>query len=295
MASRGAWRPLTEQGVQWDPQGRPYYNTSDGRRDYIPPVVAAQFRDDPRMLAWAKAQGATLADSPQGITVGTSVPGGGYLHGRGQWDSEQGKYVQPINGGNLLATGIGAAIGAPFLASALGGGGAAATTSNAAGPAVTSGGGATGLLPATSVSGYTTAPSVVAGGIPAALGTASAAGTLADVATGNAAIDKVIDAAGGPSSSIGKKILDAVTSPGGIAALTGGIASLLSGQGSGGSDATKNALASAERMNAITEARMRRVDPLHEAVTQLAFGRLPVSSRNGIAMTRIPLPPSGGG
>jgi hypothetical protein len=249
---------LTEQGVQWDPQGRPYYNTSDGRRDYIPPVVAAQFRDDARMQAWAKAQGATLASDPGGITAGSSVPGGGYLHGRGEWDSEEGRYRQPINGGNLLATGIGAAIGAPWLASALGPGATAAAGSNA------------------SIEGVLAGNAAIDSAITSGL---AGVGTVSPVAAGGA--------------SLGKKLWDAVTSPGGIASLASLVpVALAATRGSGTSPDAQADLDQARRLSAITEARMRRVDPLHEAVTQLAFGRLPTRSRDGLALTRIALPPA---
>lgn len=88
---------------------------------------------------------------------------------------------------------------------------------------------------------------------------------------------------------------DFFTNPRNLAGLSGIIASLVASRNSGGnSQATDQAMADASRLNKITEARMRRVDPMHEAVTQLAFGRLPVSSRNGIQLPRVPLPPQEG-
>ena len=44
------------------------------------------------------------------------------------------------------------------------------------------------------------------------------------------------------------------------------------------------------RIQAITEARMRRADPLHEVATQLAYQRAPIAAKSGIALPRVPLP-----
>ena len=78
-------------------------------------------------------------------------------------------------------------------------------------------------------------------------------------------------------------------SPEGLAS-AGSIAAALATRGDGTNDATRSSEEQARRLQAITEARMRRVDPLHEAVTQLAFNRLPVSSRQGLNLPRVALP-----
>ena len=44
-----------------------------------------------------------------------------------------------------------------------------------------------------------------------------------------------------------------------------------------------------KRIQAITENRLRRTDPLHQAVTQLAFSRLPMNSRQGLSIPNLPL------
>ena len=154
MASRGAWHPLTELGIFWDPTtNAPYYKTSDGKKAFVPPVAAAQYRDDPKMLAWAKSQGATLATDPEGITSGSSVPRGNLLRSRGTWNSQTGQYDQPINWGNLASIGIGTAIAGPALMSAFGGGGGAiaptaAGSGTAAGTTAAAGGSAMAALSA---------------------------------------------------------------------------------------------------------------------------------------------------
>ena len=79
-------------------------------------------------------------------------------------------------------------------------------------------------------------------------------------------------------------------------ALTGGegltalasLIPLLAARGGGSSDA--GVTDEMRRMQGITEARMRRTDPLHEVATQLAYGRAPVASRAGIDLPRVPLP-----
>lgn len=77
------------------------------------------------------------------------------------------------------------------------------------------------------------------------------------------------------------------------------IAALMSGGGGSGSEGLdlpflERAYEDARAQNAMQQARYRRVDPLHEAVTQLAFSRLPTASRQGIEMPRVPLPGGGG-
>jgi len=142
----GNWYPLTNQGVQWDAQGKPYYNTSDGLRSYIPPISAAQYRDDPKMLAWAKAHGASITTGANGqLNVQSGAPEGGFWHGNGEWDSQTGQYDQPFNWGNLLSLGIGGAIAAPLVAGALGGSAAGAGAGSGAADAAGSAAGGVGL------------------------------------------------------------------------------------------------------------------------------------------------------
>lgn len=94
----------------------------------------------------------------------------------------------------------------------------------------------------------------------------------------------------GGGDDLSSRLRDWFTDPRNIIGLAGMAGSLATRPNGGMSADQQAAQAQANRMAAITEARMRRVDPLHQAVTQLAFGRLPVSSRNGIALNNVPLP-----
>ncbi len=92
-------------------------------------------------------------------------------------------------------------------------------------------------------------------------------------------------AAAGGLDELLKKLL----SPEGMASLAPLLIALMRGSGSTGA-ANLPETAEARRMNQITEARMRRVDPLHEAVAQLAYSRLPTNMQNG-PLPRVTLPP----
>jgi hypothetical protein len=89
--------------------------------------------------------------------------------------------------------------------------------------------------------------------------------------------------------SLTDRLRNMVTNPENIASLAS-LIPLLMAANSGPSQSEQDQMAQANKLSQITETRMRRVDPLHQAVTQLAFGRLPVSSRNGIALQNIDLP-----
>lgn len=94
-------------------------------------------------------------------------------------------------------------------------------------------------------------------------------------------------AAGGAglANSLLGGLQDFITNPNNLAGLAAVIAGLMSG---GGNNQNTE---EARRMQQITEARMRRVDPLHQAVTQLAFSRLPMNARQGVNPPQIsPLP-----
>lgn len=134
--------------------------------------------------------------------------------------------------------------------------------------ALASGPAAAGVIPGTGI------PTVAGAGGTAALPTAPAvtAGTIAGTtAAGTSAIDK---------------IRNSLTSANGIASLASLIPALVSATSGGGN--TGNADLS--RLNAITEARMRRADPLHQVAVQLAYGRAPIRARNGISLQNVPLP-----
>jgi hypothetical protein len=173
----------------------------------------------------------------------------------------------------LGAAGIGPAAG-------LFGGGSAGASSAAAS-------GSGGLIPSASI------PTSLAMHAPGAASTigGGVAGAMSGAA-GGAGLGGVMPAATGAASGLGGRLLDNLLSPDGLLT-AGAIAASLAGRGDGTNDATRATEEQARRLQAITEARMRRVDPLHEAVTQLAFGRLPVNSRNGIALPRVALPREG--
>lgn len=166
----------------------------------------------------------------------------------------------------LPAAGMATALfGIPGLFSgALNGGGAAA--SGAAGSA----GGATTMIPGTGI------PTVAGtgAGVTAPITAGAAAGkTLATTAAGTSAIDK---------------LRQSLTSANGIASLASLIPMLAAAGGGGGSkNAGSDELA---RIQAITEARMRRADPLHQVAVQLAYNRAPISARNGISLQNVTLP-----
>lgn len=84
----------------------------------------------------------------------------------------------------------------------------------------------------------------------------------------------------GASSGLTGALKNWFTDPGNLVGLGSLIAALASGNGGGGSGAESE---EARRMQQITEQRMRRVDPLHQAVTQLAWGRLPINARQGVS------------
>lgn len=105
--------------------------------------------------------------------------------------------------------------------------------------------------------------------------------------------------AGGGDVSTKNPVRDFFTDPKNLLSLAPLIGSLATrgGGANGGIDNEflKQAYADAQRNNAMKEARFRRVDPLHEAVTQLAFNRMPTTNgTNGIALNRVPLPPERG-
>jgi|SoiMethySBSTD1v2_1073268.scaffolds.fasta_scaffold111614_3 hypothetical protein len=190
------------------------------------------------------------------------------------------KWIIPaaIGAGTL---GLGA-FGVGPAAGLFGGGGAA-------GGAAGAGAGASGAATGGTLASSSIPTSLAMQAVPASI--AGSAGIPAGVSAGTAAalggvVPNVVDQA---TRGLGGRLLDNLLSPEGLLT-AGSIAASLAGGGDGTSDATRASEEQARRMQAITEARMRRVDPLHEAVTQLAFSRLPVSSRQGLTLPRVALP-----
>lgn len=135
--------PLDQSVVLWDEQGKPYWRSMDGRnaRHYIPPMVAAQYRDDPRMLAWAQSQGFQINRDDQGLITGMDIrPGAGaggnrpldFKTGR-QWDSRTGSYDTDFDWGDVAILAAGGLVGAG-AASALGAAGSGGAAGSIASP-----------------------------------------------------------------------------------------------------------------------------------------------------------------
>lgn len=177
-----------------------------------------------------------------------------------QWEplGPQHWYSDPGVMGPIL---VGAATGVGLAAGAGGAGGAAPSLAE---PAVNAAG--------------TVAPGVVNLGGGAAL----VPGTVAPGAAPLGSLSvPAAPAAGAPAAA---SWLDKLKSPNNLASLAGIITSLSGGGGGGGGGNT----AETQRIQAITEARMRRVDPLHQMVTQLAASRMPINVQRPVP--DVPLP-----
>jgi hypothetical protein len=146
------------------------------------------------------------------------------------------------------------------------------------GGALAGGGAALGaaLGPASATSSVSPGTGIPTAGGGVGVTAPTTAGTIAGTtAAGTSALDRM---------------RQSLTSASGIASLASLVPALMAtakSGGSGGSGAGSDDLA---RLNAITEARMRRADPLHQVAVQLAFQRAPISARNGIALPNVPLP-----
>jgi hypothetical protein len=90
--------------------------------------------------------------------------------------------------------------------------------------------------------------------------------------------------AGSAGSGLASAAKEFFTDPSNLAGLGTVIAGLASGRGN------QQDTEQLERIQQITEAQMRRADPLHQAAVQLAFGRMPTNYRQGIDLKNIPLP-----
>lgn len=134
---------------------------------------------------------------------------------------------------------------------------------------------ASAALPAAGASG------VIPGtGIPTVGGTG--AGVTAPPAMTAAGITGTTAAA---TSSI-ERLRRALTSPEGIAAL----GSFAASQAMRGGNANAGNTDELRRIQGITEAQMRRSDPLHQVAVQLAFQRAPIRAREGVTLGNVPLP-----
>lgn len=261
----GNWYPVGP--IQWDAQGNPYQNTSDGMKSYIPPIAAAQYQNDPKMLAWAKAHGANVTYGPKDANgnpttsdVRTGAPEGGFA-GNYHWNGETGGYEKDnffdsSLGGLVLG---GSALAAPFALSALGVG-APAAAAPAAG--VEAGEGGLGLVGAT-------APAAASVPAAAATTTAAAVPSVAKILTGLA--------------PLGATITSRLANP--------------SPSGSGVSAIDPTLLSRLSQMLDLAQQRATSAQPVHDAAMQMAMRMAPTygtSPRLNDAITNSTNPlPSG--
>ena len=119
---------------------------------------------------------------------------------------------------------------------------------------------------------FTTAPGVQAAALSGTVGPSAALGSMAPAAPASA---------GGGLSGL----LKSLTSASNLPSLIGLGASLAMNRGGGGTNT-----AEIDRIKQITEAQMRRADPLHQAITSLAMSRLPTAFQRPVP--DVPLPGS---
>lgn len=161
----GAYYDNGQPSYWIDADGKPYnYVTINGTPDYSKKSYIS-----PAALKPNTGDGFDKAKE-WGMPEGQS-----FLHQHAQWNSEKGKWEQPINWSNIMAAGTGAAIAAPAVIGALGAGAGGA---GAAGGGAAGGGAAATTIPTMSLAGG------VAGGAGAiapevAFGTAGATAAAA--------------------------------------------------------------------------------------------------------------------
>lgn len=192
--------------------------------------------------------------------------------GVGKWAKDWRTYA--AIGGGLTGFGLAGMGPLGFL-----GGSAAAPSAGAA----SAGAAEAGVLPSASIAGLHAAvpASIASQGVSSALGTAMPATVGAIEAAGTSALGSAAkEAAGGGASGF----LKSLATPENGAALAALIAGLSGSRGS------NQPSAETQRIQAMTEARMRRADPLHEVAVNLAYGRMPVNYRQGVNLNKVPLP-----
>lgn len=272
----GSWYPLTQQGVQWDASGNPYYNTSDGMKAYIPPIAAAQYQSDPRMLAWAKSKGAQINygndanGNPTANVVSTGAPASGFTGGY-TWNSEQGGYDKNNFFDSPLGALIlgGSAVAAPFALSALGVGAPATVAAPAsAAPAAT----------ISSLSGVAGTPLAVSA--PAAASAAPAvAGAAAPAAGASTALSlpKILTSVAPIAATVTNRLMQPSTAGNGVTSIDPALLSRLS------------------TLLDLAQQRVQSARPVHDAAMQMALRMAPVAGSTpridqAIANTANPLP-----
>ncbi len=189
------------------------------------------------------------------------------MRSRPQWDQNAGTWETPIDWGNILsmvAAGTLTAGAADMImagGTAAGAGGGGGVSAGAGGVLPNSGGYVAG------VSAPQIASQGVSAGIP--LGGITAAGAGAAGGAGASG------AAGAAGQSLGRKLINQVLTPQGLATLAGTIGGLATS--GGGIDDDPNAKALIE----MALRRQQRTDPLHESVTRLANAMLPTAYQSG--------------
>lgn len=203
--------------------------------------------------------------------------GSGYLNpGSGELQNPDRGFMTYIADHPWLGAAIALAPGALGALGAFGGAGGAAGGSASAAPS------AGGLLTNTAAVG----PSAFALEPPGLAGAGGLAGG-GGIAGGSGVTAGSIASQTASGTSAINAIRKSLTSPEGIAGLAGLVASLATRSGGGGDSNSTDEL---RRIQGITEARMRRADPLHEVATQLAYQRAPIAAKAGIGLPRVPLP-----
>ena len=244
--------------IRWDERG-PYrillMGPDAGQKRYVAPAEVNPLNtSDPKLLQWAAAN---------------QRPGQSLLKNAGTWNSETGDWDRGTNWTNIANMGVGAFLGGPALANAFGGGSGAASAAGG------------GTLPASSVpvSAAMHGPAAIASqgvsaGLPATAPLGGVAANAATQAGSGGILKKIADLAGNPATQI---------------AMAAGLP-LLTGMGPGGGSGTPEIPDELKRYLGLSEARIRRVDPLHQAATQMAFQGLPTYGRQGITLNKVDLP-----
>lgn len=249
--------------ILFDGSGKPYWRRQDGSKVYLPPLVAMQ-SNDPRAVEWARSMGVYRDEAGQ--VTNQSAPGSSLFKERGHWDQDTGGWKQDTNWNNIASIGVGAMMGAPYLAGAFGGGAASPAAAASQGSAA-----ANGTLASSSIPGLHTA-------VPGAIASQGASATvpIAQRLLGGGG-GGVLDALKG----FGSDALKRFASPEGALNLAG-LFSALAGKPQ---DMSKDPQVKAQMDLMLDRQRMeneryKRVDPMHEAVTRLAYSRLPIAARN---------------
>jgi hypothetical protein len=267
---------ILDYTVRFDEQGQPFWLTQAGQRRYLSPLQALQ-SGDPRATQWANGQGAAYTRDAAGTVSGvqdTSSPRDSFTRQNNGWNPQTGQFDTGLNWsglGGAITGGLsvaGPAVIGPALTGspmAFGGGAAASQTAPIGGLS------ADGTLPSAVTPGMQSA-AMNGSMIPA---TSAAPSLTSGVPTFGSA------AAGGSAASLASKLAGGLTSN--LGPLAGVITSLAGGSGS------DSALTDQQRrIMAITEARMRRADPLHQMVVNLAASRMPTNMQ--LPVPNVPLP-----